>query len=134
MSRILLDTSAYSAFMENHPDILREMGRADTVAITTVTLGELYVGFARGSREQANRAKLREFLESPRVDCLPITRTTAERYAVILKDLLTAGLPIPANDLWMAAVAMEHGLTVVTYDRHLERVRQIIVHCYDRMA
>ena len=127
MNEILLDTSAYSSLMRKQPHAVAEIQRADAIAVTPVVLGELYAGFARGRNEQRNRSLLQEFLDSPRVQCLAITAATAERYAVILKDLFQAGRPIPVNDLWIAASAMEHGLVLLTCDRHFDRVRQVIV-------
>jgi predicted nucleic acid-binding protein len=74
-----------------------------------------------------NEAELQKFLTSPRVGLLDITEETAERYAVILNSLWRAGTPIPTNDIWIAATAMEYGLRVVTTDSHYQKIPQIMV-------
>ena len=71
------------------------------------------------------------FLQSPRVRTVAITEETAERYAIIRDGLRRAGNPVPANDLWIAAGAMEHALRVVTLDDHFCKMPQIIVDYFD---
>lgn len=127
MKRILLDTSAYSAFMRGHPGVRLAVQRADEIFLTPVVLGELLAGFARGGRERQHREELQTFLASPRVNVSDLNEETAERYAVILGSLWDAGTPIPTNDIWIAASAMQHGLAVVTTDAHFRKVAQILV-------
>ena len=122
-----LDTSAYSAFMRGHDDIRTILQEAEEITLTPVVLGELHAGFARGRHRRKNERELRLFLSSPRVHVVNIDDETAERYAVILNGLRTAGTPIPTNDIWIAASAMQHGVTIVTTDEHFERVVQVIV-------
>ena len=66
------------------------------------------------------------FLASDRVVVLPVDAETSERYAAILSSLRTAGTPVPTNDVWIAATAMQHGLSVVTTDRHFANIPQIL--------
>ena len=127
MSRLLLDTSAYSAFMRGHEETKRAVQRADKIFMNPIILGELRAGFFRGKHQRKNEAELHQFLSSPRVDVLDIDEATSERYAVILNSLWTAGTPIPTNDIWIAASAMQHGLYVLTTDAHYQKVSQIIV-------
>jgi tRNA(fMet)-specific endonuclease VapC len=124
---ILLDTSGYSAFRRGHPGILREIQEADGIFVTPVILGELLAGFLKGGRAAKNRADLDVFLASDRVRVVDVDPGTSERYAVILEDLREAGAPIPTNDIWIAASAMQHGLRIVTTDGHYRKVHQIIV-------
>jgi predicted nucleic acid-binding protein len=70
---------------------------------------------------------LREFLESPRVQVVDINEETSERYAVIINYLWEQGTPVPTNDLWIAATAMQHGLKLLTTDGHYRNVPHIIV-------
>lgn len=100
---------------------------ADTIYLTPVVLGELRVGFLRGRARQKNEERLRQFLASSRVSILTMDDETAERYAVILNGLWTAGMPIPATDMWIAASATQYGLTVVTTDAHFLKIPQILV-------
>jgi tRNA(fMet)-specific endonuclease VapC len=82
---------------------------------------------SRVARRRKNEVELRRFLGSPRVGLLDVTEETAERYAVILNGLWQAGTPIPTNDIWIAASAMEYGLNVLTTDEHYQKIPQIIV-------
>lgn len=127
MRRILLDTSAYSAFMRGHDEVKRALQEADEIALTPVVLGELGAGFLRGRQRRKNERELRQFLGSGRVRVVGVDEETAERYAVIVTALRTAGTPIPTNDIWIAASAMQYGLAVVTTDEHYEKVPQVIV-------
>jgi predicted nucleic acid-binding protein len=79
-----------------------------------------------GKNEKRNRAILRDFLSSARVTLVEIDEETSERYAVIVQSLRVRGTPIPTNDLWIAASAMQHGLRVLTTDKHYLKVPQIL--------
>jgi tRNA(fMet)-specific endonuclease VapC len=123
----LLDTSAYSAFLRGHDELREALQRTDRIVLTPIVLGELGAGFRAGTRQKKNEAELRRFLASPRVETVPLDAETAERYAVILHGLREAGTPIPTNDIWIAASAMQHGLRLLTTDVHYTRIPQIIV-------
>ena len=127
MSRLLLDTSAYSAFMRGHGEIKLALQEADEICLNVVVLGELLAGFMRGKRRRRNEGDLKTFLGSTRVRILDVNEETAERYAVILDSLWRAGTPIPTNDIWIAASAMQHGLHLLTTDAHYQNVTQVMV-------
>lgn len=127
MSRVLLDTSGYSAFMRGDATVKEMLQTADAIYVNAVVLGELRIGFLRGRLRQKNEGRLRQFLASSRVSALVVDEDTAERYAVILDALWTAGTPIPTNDIWIAASAMQYGLTVITTDAHFLKIPQILV-------
>jgi len=125
--RFLVDTSAYSAFLRGHQEVGREIGRAESLVVTPIVLGELLAGFRKGSRFAANLERLQGFLSSPRVRWVPVSDETANRYSILHDSLRRAGTPIPTNDVWIAASAMEHGLRLLTTDPHYQRVPQIVV-------
>lgn len=127
MSRLLLDTSAYAAFKRGHAPVNAALQQAEEIYLNPVVLGELLAGFRRGSRRSKNEEELRAFLSSPRVHVVDVTEETADRYAVILNALRDTGTPIPTNDVWIAASAMEHGLRVLTTDAHYQNVGQVVV-------
>ncbi len=127
MTRLLLDTSAYSAFMRGNTEVRIALGRADQIWLSTIVLGELHAGFLRGKHRRKNVRELETFLSSPRVRVADVDEETAGRYAVILGSLWDAGTPIPTNDIWIAASAMQHGLRLVTLDAHYLKVKQVIV-------
>lgn len=127
MSRLLLDTTAYSAMRRGDDRLVEPLREASEVALTPVVLGELLYGFAGGRLERENRRLLRAFLETERVRVVDIDEETAERYAAIRDHLRRQGTPIPTNDLWIAASAAQHGLTVLSLDKHFKDVPQILL-------
>jgi tRNA(fMet)-specific endonuclease VapC len=127
VSRIFLDTSAYSAFKRGHPQIQHRIREASQIQLNPVVLGELRAGFLKGIRQGQNLADLTQFLASPRVEIVGMDEETAARYAVILDSLRRAGAPIPTNDIWIAASAMQLGSVLVTTDPHFRGVKQIVV-------
>jgi tRNA(fMet)-specific endonuclease VapC len=127
--KVMLDTSAYSALLRGNADIQRVLQEADEIYLNPVVLGELLAGFVHGGKEKRNRDILREFLASPRLQVVDIDEETSERYAVIINYLWQHGTPIPTNDLWIAATAMQHGLKLATTDGHYRNIPQIIVEC-----
>lgn len=131
MRRVLLDTSAYSAMRRGDERLLQPLREAAGVFLTTVVLGELLFGFVGGRLDLDNRRLLREFLDLDRVELVPVDEETAERYAVIRDQLRRQGTPIPTNDLWIAASAAQHGLVLLTLDRHFKEVPQILVEYFE---
>jgi tRNA(fMet)-specific endonuclease VapC len=131
MSGVLLDTSAYSAFMRGHPELKLAVQRSEEIRVTPIVLGELISGFKTGKNEARNRQLLEAFLSSPRVNIIDIDEETSERYAIILNALRVKGTPIPTNDIWIASSAMQYGLKVVTTDTHYLQIPQILVDCFD---
>lgn len=127
MIRVMLDTSAYSAFMRGHPEIKLALQRADEIYLNAIVLGELLAGFIRGKHRRKNERELRTFLSSPRVSLVEMDEDTAQRYAGILDSLWRPGTPIPTNDIWIAASAMQYGLHILTTDAHYQKVTQVIV-------
>jgi len=125
-NRLILDTSAYSLFMMGNLQIKEALQSAEEIVLTPIILGELMAGFAMGNKEKKNRALLDEFLDSSRVNVLHIDEETSERYSAIVSHLRAQGTPIPTNDLWIAASAMQHGLKVITSDNHFLKVPQIL--------
>ena len=123
----MLDTSAYAHFKRGNEQASSALRKSPEILLPTVVLGELWAGFEVGSKRDQNRQGLDAFLSSPRVALAPITGETAARYAVIYAYLRVNGRPIPTNDLWIAALAMEHGATLLTADAHFLHVPQILV-------
>lgn len=129
--RILLDTSAYIAFLKGHPGIKQAIQKADEINLNPVVMGELLAGFMKGRRAPQNREILQEFMGSPRVRLMAIDEETSERYAAIFNYLREKGAPIPTNDLWIAATAMQFGLRVVTTDRHFQKIPQVMAEIHE---
>ena len=120
--RVLLDSNAYSQFMRGREQVIRIVRDAEEVLLSAVVLGELLYGFRHGSRYERNARVIRTFLDDPYVSLLPIGETTADRYSRIAASLRAKGRPIPTNDIWIAAHAMETGADLVSADHHFEYV------------
>jgi len=126
VKRILFDTNAYVAFKRGDPGAVEVVRLADRIGMNAVVLGELLAGFAGGSHVERNRRELAEFLGSPRVEVLLLGSGTAEHYARAFQSLRRRGRPIPTNDLWIAATALEHGYAVYTHDEHFQAIEGLV--------
>ncbi len=122
----MLDTDAYSAFKRGDAGMVDSLSTADEILVPTPVLGELRAGFRAGSREAANLKELEAFLASPRVRAHPLGEETAIFYAEVHGALKAAGTPIPTNDLWIAAAALETGSVLLTRDAHFDSVAGLV--------
>ena len=124
--RILLDSNAYSHLMRGHDRAAELVRSAEEILFSAVVVGELVYGFRWGARFERSMAELRSFLSSPYVTFVPVGLVTADRYSRIAQGLRAKGRPIPTNDIWVAAHAMETGADLVSADRHFEHVDGIV--------
>lgn len=122
MKAILIDTNIYSGALRGVPEVVALLRKAERIAISSISIGELLSSFKGGTREQRNRDEFAEFLDSPRVDVYSVDEGTAEFYAAILQQLRQQGKPIPTNDIWIAAVAQQHGLALYSNDAHFQQI------------
>jgi predicted nucleic acid-binding protein len=127
MNKILIDTNIYSDAMRGKKyatDILR---RNVQLLVSPVVVGELLAGFKRGKQEEKNKRQLYEFLGRERVVELSISSETSEFYAYILDQLKEKGTPIPTNDIWIAACALENGAALATRDEHFSKIKGLLL-------
>lgn len=125
--RVCLDTNAYSRLMGGHAPLTHLLETATEVLIPATVLGELHAGFEMGSRRESNRRQLAEFLALPGVETIPVTGDIAERYGLLVSHLTRQGAPIPTNDIWIAATALETGARLVSYDPHFDHIPGLII-------
>jgi len=118
--RFLLDTNIVIALLEDEALAKDKLAMADEVFVSSVTLGELYFGAWKSGRPQANLARLGEFAADNVV--LGCDSDTARRYGEVKDALRLKGRPIPENDIWIEAMALQHNLTLITRDRHFNEV------------
>jgi tRNA(fMet)-specific endonuclease VapC len=119
----LLDTNIVILLFAAEETVLQSISEAEEIFIPSVVLGELYYGAERSSRPAENIAKLDEFAAENTI--LSCTAMTAQFYGEVKNRLRIVGRPIPENDVWIAALARQHALSLVTRDRHFEAVEAI---------
>jgi tRNA(fMet)-specific endonuclease VapC len=124
--KLILDTNGYAGFKMGNPEIVEYLTRANIIYISPIVLGELMFGFINGARFQQNMDELDQFLNHEAVEEIQIGKITADRYSRITAQLKRNGTPIPANDIWIAAQAMEHGAELVTMDRDFEKISGLV--------
>jgi predicted nucleic acid-binding protein len=129
VKHIHLDTNAYVAFKRGEAEAVEVLRHVRSVGISSIVLGELLSGFAAGNRMADNRKELSNFLSSSRVTVVPVDEATADYYANTYLSLKRKGSPIPTNDMWIAALALQHGATVFSYDRHFQAVDGLLAGC-----
>lgn len=120
--RALLDTNAYSALRRGNEVVAEHVRGSEEVLLSIVVVGELLYGFRNGSRYEVNVRALQAFLEDPNVRLLPVTWDTADIFGRISTALRRKGRPIPTNDIWIAAQAMEAGADLLSSDPHFAEV------------
>ena len=120
---MILDTNAISALVARDQSLIEVISLVPNLAITLVSLGEYSFGILGSSKREELEQWLAAFLE--RTDVLAADRYTIPHYAAIREELKNAGTPIPANDVWIAAIARQHKLPLVSRDQHFEKVRDL---------
>lgn len=118
MSGLVLDTNAYSRLFRGDAGAAKALREATEIHVPLIVIGELLAGFAGGARPERNRDALAEFMAAPRVSLMRPDERTAHRYASVVTALRDAGRPIPTNDVWIAALALQFGLPLLTFDAH----------------
>lgn len=119
---IVLDTNAYSDFKRGSVSMVQVLESSEEIVVPAPVLGELYTDFRLGSRQKQNVDELHQFLDRPGVRVVPIDHGVARRYGDIVAALRNAGTPIPTNDIWIAAVAIEQNGELLTRDEHFNNV------------
>jgi tRNA(fMet)-specific endonuclease VapC len=125
VSHLCLDTSAYSHFRRGHPAAVQAICGARRVGMPVIVLGELRAGFRLGEHRADNERELSEFLAQPVVDVMDVDSEAATHFADLYAELRRQGTPVPSNDLWIAAIALRDGATVLTFDAHFSAMPRI---------
>jgi tRNA(fMet)-specific endonuclease VapC len=124
--RLALDTNRLTDLFQGDAELSDRLGECDEVWLPLIVLAEIKAGFYGGSQQHRNELLLRSFLAKPTVGILCPSRETAEHYARVFVQLKRVGTPIPDNDIWIAALTLEHDLQLITRDRHFECVPQLL--------
>ena len=117
---MIIDTNALSAFADGNADAVGEIDRASLLAIPVIVLGEYRFGIAQSRRKADYERWLTETLS--RATVLDVGLETSARYAEIRLELKGAGTPLPTNDTWIAALCRQHGLPLLSRDKHFDSV------------
>ena len=123
--RLALDTNRYTDLCRGDASVLDTLELADEIWLPFVVVGELRAGFALGSQDPHNEAVLRRFLLKPRVGVLYADDQTTHHYANIFRQLRKQGTPIPTNDMWIAALTLQHSLVLFARDAHFDALPQL---------
>ena len=125
MSRLCVDTSAYSSFQRGDQQAAELIDGATWVGVPAVALGEIRSGFLLGGQRERNETVLLAFLANPVVEVLVVDDEVSRHYADIVLDLRRAGRPIPTNDIWIAATAARAGAMVLSGDEHFTSIARV---------
>ncbi len=120
-----LDTSAYSDFNRGDARLKKWFVSENEIVISQIVIGELRAGFAAGNRLDINEQQLQRFLDSPGVQTMSITDATTKLFAKIYLELRQAGTPIGVNDMWIAAISLEHTVPLLTTDTDFSNVSSL---------
>jgi len=121
----ILDTSAYSGFNRGDNRLLTWFNTAHTIFIPLIVIGELKAGFRAGSRQKENETLLEKFLDSANVNVISLTLETTQQFADLYLQTRQAGIAAGSNDLWIAALAREHKLPVLSLDGDFTRIHGV---------
>jgi tRNA(fMet)-specific endonuclease VapC len=123
--RFLLDTNIVIALWANDEAVTQQMAIANEVFIPSIVVGELYYGARKSAWSAKNIARIDEFAAQSSVLLCDVT--TAQHYGKIKNVLRAKGRPIPENDIWIAAIALQYSLTLVTRDDHFSTIDAILI-------
>ena len=120
---MILDANALSAWAEGVPEVKTPLQSAGRLIVPSVVLGEYYFGIRQSRHRNRYEEWLRRYL--PLAEIAAVTSSTAAAYADIRLELKRAGTPIPPNDVWIAALARQHALPVLSNDVHFDAVADV---------
>ena len=123
--RLALDTNRYTDLCRGNSRVVETVEAADAVWLPFIVVGELRAGFGVGNQGPRNEAVLRRFLMKPGVGVLYADEQTTYHYATVYRQLRKQGTPIPTNDMWIAALVLQHSLTLYDRDGHFDALPQL---------
>jgi predicted nucleic acid-binding protein len=128
VAKVLLDTNTYSLFKNGHSEDANSiLEAADEIGLPNVVIAELYAGFYEGTRFAQNERELEMFLQTPQTSVVWFSDQTPKIFGEQQLRLKKQGVKVPHNDLWIAALALEHGFVVYSLDKHLKMISSITV-------
>jgi tRNA(fMet)-specific endonuclease VapC len=125
--RVAVDTNRYVDLCRGVDETIETLEQAEEILMPFVVLGELRAGFVHGRREAENERVLRRFLLKDGVRVLFADDQTTHHYASVFRQLRKQGTPIPTNDMWIAALVLQHNLVLHARDKHFDHLPQLIL-------
>jgi tRNA(fMet)-specific endonuclease VapC len=122
---VALDTNAYSDFARGDVSRVQVVQTALRIHMPLFVLAELRAGFRAGRRSSGNESRLQQFLSMPRVTVLLPDEATSHQYADLVVLLRRQGTPLPVNDIWIAALSLQHNLVLCTSDQHFQHIAHL---------
>jgi len=126
--RFLLDTNMVIALFAQEVAVQQRLATATEVFVPSIVLGELYYGARKSARVATNVAQVDVFAASSAV--LACDTATSQQYGEIKHELRAKGRPIPENDIWIAAIAVQYGLTLVSRDGHFSEIGSLSIEAW----
>ena len=123
--RLALDTNAYRLVMEGDANAVRLVRTCDVVVMPVPVISALRFGFLHGSKGRRIEGMLIRFLDQPRVEIASCDEATTPLYAQLKLQLKRQGTPIPINDVWIAALVLQHGAALLTRDSDFDHIPQL---------
>jgi tRNA(fMet)-specific endonuclease VapC len=124
--RVAVDTNRYVDLCQGVDDTVALLEEAEAIMLPFVVLGELRAGFAHGRRQVENERVLRRFLLKDGVHVLLADDQTTHHYASVFRQLRKQGTPIPTNDMWLAALVLQHNLALHARAQHFDHLPQVV--------
>jgi len=121
--RFLMDTNIVIAIFANDATVINSLANANEVFVPSIALGELYYGAHKSRYVEANITRIDEFAASNSI--LTCDTETSQQYGKIKNSLRVKGRPIPENDIWIAAIAKQYELTLISRDEHFKEIREL---------
>ena len=123
MNGSIIDTNVITKLLNKELSAVSLIQKVDNLFTSSIVVGELYFAAANSSKCEANLKNFKEVLSC--MEIIPIDDAACISYAKIKCDLKKKGKPIPDNDIWIAASAHAHNLSVATFDQHFSEIDQI---------
>ena len=115
----MLDTNIIIAFYDKDPNVLKKIEEGK-IYVPSIAIGELWFGAEKSRKKSSNRKQIEALVDQ--VTVLPVTEETSKHYGIIKNHIKQKGKPIPENDIWIAAVAREYDVVLVTRDQHFSNI------------
>lgn len=123
--KIIIDTSAYSNFNRGDINLRKWFITSNELLIPIIVIGELKAGFKAGNKSIDNDSILQRFIDSSNVNVINLSDSTTNHYAEIFIGLRKLGKPIGTNDMWIAALSLEHKAPLLTSDTHFKHIKNL---------